>query len=87
MTFKRMNTEMLKEENYLEALAYLCTLLMKKKTINAIENELNRIDDVLWTLANSDKADRLDDATGQELIIITALRIAVDDYINTLDED
>ena len=83
--FKRMSTEMLKEENYLEALAYLCGLLLKKKTIDSVENELDRIDDVLWALANSDKADRLDDATGQEIIIITALRIAVDDYIQTLD--
>ncbi len=84
--FKRMSTEMLKEENYLEALAYLCGLLLKKKTIDSVENELDRIDDVLWALANSDKADRLDDATGQEIIIITALRIAVDDYIQTLDD-
>lgn len=84
--FKRINTEMLKEENYLEALAYLCGLLLKKKTVDSVENELDRIDDVLWTLANSEKANRLDDATGQEIIIITALRIAVDDYIKTLDD-
>lgn len=70
--FKRICTDMLKEENYIDALAYLCGKIASKKTIDAKETEF----------------DRIDDATGQALRIVTALQIALDScYEEAMEED
>lgn len=77
MTFKRTCKAMLKDENYVDALAYFANKLMKASDI---ETEYDRIDEKLWDLAvRAD--DTMEDATDNALRIITALRIAVDDII------
>ena len=77
MTFKRTCKAMLKEENYVDALAYFANRLMKASDI---ETEYERIDEKLWDLAvRAD--DTIEEATDNALRIITALRIAVDSVV------
>ena len=75
--FKRLNTEMLKEENYLETLAYIATRMMKYKTPEARETEGNRIDGILWNLADTTKAEHID--TDNLLRVSTAIQIMIDE--------
>ena len=56
--FKRICKAMLKEENYMDALAYCATRLLKASDVEA---EFDRIDEKLWDLAMS--ADGIDDAS------------------------
>ena len=72
--FKRICKAMLKEENYIDALAYCATRLLKASDIEA---EFNRIDDKLWNLAMS--ADGIECASDNALRIISALQIAIDE--------
>ena len=51
MKFKRTCKAMLKEENYLDALAFFCERLIKIPYIEDRERELLRIDSVLWNMA------------------------------------
>lgn len=74
ITFKRICKAMLKEENYMDALAYLANKLMKASDIEA---EFDRIDEKLWDLAVK-ADDTIEDATTNALNIISALQIAVD---------
>lgn len=76
--FKRICVDMLKEENYLDALAYLCTRIDSKKTLEGKENEFDRVDSILWNLVDTNAANKLEDASGQALRISTALQLALD---------
>lgn len=78
--FKRICKAMLKEENYMDALAYCATKLLKASDIEA---EFDKIDEKLWDLAMS--ADGIEDASGNALRIISALQIAVDEVF--MEED
>ena len=70
--FKKLCKAMLKEDNYMEAIAYCCNRLMKAADMEA---EYERIDEKLWDMAmNCDYEDASDNA----LRILSALRIAID---------
>jgi len=72
--FKRICKAMLKEENYMDALAYCATRLLKASDIEA---EFDKIDEKLWDLAMS--ADGIEGASDNALRITSALQIAIDE--------
>ncbi len=76
MTFKRTCKAMLKEENYIDALAYFCGKLMDASAKGQdLEDVYEDIDEKLWNMACNTK---IEDATGNALRILSALRVAVD---------
>lgn len=75
--FKRICKAMLKEENYMDALAYCATRLLNASDIEA---EFDRIDEKLWDLAMS-ADDTIEDASDNALRITTALQIGVDEIL------
>lgn len=78
MMFKRVNTEMLKADNYHETLAYVATRMMKYKTPEAQENEAYRIDEMLWDILNTEKAQKIENASDNLLRVSTAINMIVD---------
>lgn len=77
MKFKRTCKAMLKEENYLDALAFFCERLMKIPYIEDREREILRIDSVLWNMACDTD---IENAMEQEMRIYTALAIVIKDF-------
>lgn len=76
--FKRMCKAMLKEENYMDALAYLCTKLEEAQEKGKDLHEVwHKMDEKLWNLAVSSDAY---DATDNALRISSALLIAIETH-------
>lgn len=73
--FKRLNTEMLKEDNYIETLAYIATRLLKYKTAEARENEAYRIDSALWALSETARGEAY--GTDSLLRVSTAIEMLI----------
>ena len=70
---KALGKELLKDDNYNEALAYFCERLMNAKDK---EEELYRIDEKLFSIA-CEIDDFNNDYTGNEIRIFTALESAL----------
>ena len=82
-TFKELCEEMLKEENYIEALAYCCERLLKVDPRDR-EDEVEHIDDVLWAMANDSN---IGEAMEQEIRIYSALKIIIFEDDDDDDEE
>ena len=71
--FKKMCKAMLKEENYIETLAFIARKFDKCKTMYEAENLYDKIDSQLWAMACD-----TEDGTDMALLISSALRVAMD---------
>ena len=69
---KNQIRRLLKEENYIEALAIFANKILKYKTTEGQENELNRIDSKLWQAAEDGEQQ------DQALRIYTALIMGIE---------
>jgi hypothetical protein len=76
--FKRICKAMLKEENYIDALAYFCEKIEKASDKGQdLEALWDKFDDQLWNLAIS-ADDTIEDASDNALRISSALRTVID---------
>lgn len=69
---KNQIRRLLKEENYMEALAVFANKILQYKTMEGQENELNRLDGKMWDAAQDGEEQE------QALRIYTALMMGIE---------
>lgn len=75
--FNEICEEMLMEANYMEALEFLAQMFDGCETFDEVEETYEEIDSTLWDLALACDFDE-EDATGNALRLISAIRVGAD---------
>ena len=75
--FNEICEEMLVADNYMEALGFLAQMFDGCETYDDVEETYEEIDHTLWNLALNYESDE-EDATGNALRLISAVRIGAD---------